>query len=87
MREADTFLHGFSVGLEAANGSPAWNGIGEDDDSCDDTYAEAAFDEATEPDRPQIAPATLPSAAFTSSPNPEMSTALPGRLFDPSSWD
>ena len=49
MSEADTFLHGFSVGLEAGNRPNSWSDApAEDDDPCVD----AAFDQAPPTDRP-----------------------------------
>lgn len=48
MAEADTFLHGFTIGLEAGNRIPSWNQEGADNDElCDD----AAF-EQPDLDRP-----------------------------------
>ena len=42
MAEADTFLHGYTIGLEAADRVPSWN-----QESCsdEDSYDEAAFEQ------------------------------------------
>ena len=82
MAEADTFLHGFSVGLEAANRPPSWTDApAEDDDPCVD----AAFDRAAESGSNLFKPSALPVDA-----HPLGSTdgvpSLPSRLFDPATW-
>jgi predicted metal-dependent hydrolase len=82
MSEADTFLHGFSVGLEAGN-QPHWSDArAEDDDPCVD----AAFDET--PRAPRQA-ASAPD--FRNPPNdpyggPDAPPCRPSRLFDPATW-
>jgi predicted metal-dependent hydrolase len=84
MAEADTFLHGYSVGLESTNRPAAWSGTA---DQADETCVDAAFDRAAEPLRPILMPGPRLSPTCSSDGMGDMSDYSPGRLFDPSSWD
>ncbi len=82
MAEADTFLHGFTIGLEAQNRAPAWNdGDPTADELCGDGLCEDGNCEDDNREDDNREDAAVP-AAFAGN----VSTAAPGRLFDPSSW-
>ena len=84
MKEADTFLHGFSVGLEAGNRPHSLAATTEEDENC----TPAAIDEGSDRDRAGVlTPRPQASAAFSSAAPGDISRPLPGRLFDPSTWD
>ena len=63
MAEADTFLHGFTIGLESGSRAPAWTQEGSDDESCEDAAFEQPHAEPSAAD-PIAAPGRLfdPSA-------------------------
>ena len=84
MAEADTFLHGFSVGLESANRPHSMTGENPGDQCVDE--ASAAVDEAGQPDRSLLVPGKQLSAAYSSPGSSDISLPPPGRLFDPSTW-
>lgn len=77
MSEADTFLHGFTIGLEAANRAPSWNEEGPSPDGpADDAFGDDSFgDDAFGDD------------AFGGDGICGEESCEPGRLFDPSVWD
>jgi predicted metal-dependent hydrolase len=82
MSEADTFLHGFSVGLESGDRPHSWSDApAEDDDPCVD----AAFDQAPPADPPSPAP-DLRSVAGGPYSEADGLTCSPVRLFDPATW-
>jgi len=89
MKEADTFLHGFSVGLEAANRPHSSSGS-DDDESCEagefDDGADDDADVVAEREGAILTPRPQPAAAFSSTAAGDISRPLPGRLFDPSTW-
>jgi predicted metal-dependent hydrolase len=83
MAEADTFLHGFSVGLEGVNRQPSWGDSAlQDDDPCPIETNDGEGDQFD----PVLVSASQPSAAYSSDGMGDMSDLPPGRLFDPARW-
>jgi hypothetical protein len=89
MAEADTFLHGFTIGLEAANRPPS---LDQNSVECDGSCGTAALDEPSDSDTstantPQSPIAALrQTAAYSAERMSHASAKESGRLFDPSDW-
>jgi hypothetical protein len=96
MTEADTFLHGFTIGLEAANRAPSWNeegstadGLGNDGLGNDGLGNDGLVDDGIcgeEPCEDDIRDDSRGAASPFDFAG-DVPRAEPGRLFDPSVWD
>ena len=88
MAEADTFLHGFTIGLEAANRPPS---LEQPSSEGDEPCGSATLEEPSEVDdstgnHPSPIAALRQTAAYSAERMSHASTKEPGRLFDPSDW-
>ena len=94
MAEADTFLHGFTIGLEAANRPPS---LERDNPESDDPCSPAALGAPSDSDssdadssdadsQPSPIAGLHQTAAYSAERMSHTSAKEPGRLFDPSDW-
>jgi hypothetical protein len=87
MAEADTFLHGFTIGLEARD-TPSYfpEGSTTEDGDEDDAAPPTLIGRSVDRTRKVRDPSSEPAAAYSRSRQSISASNEPGRLFDPASW-